>query len=168
MILAIDVDYHGTCATVAGVLFEDWQDSEAENVVVTNVSEVCEYETGAFYKRELPCILKLLNEIEHKPSCIVVDGYVFLDGISQPGLGKYLYDALDKEIPVIGVAKRSFAKISDEYALLRGDSQKPLYITSAGIEQALAMKYVASMYGKHRNPYLLKKVDQVCRGVETA
>ena len=103
MILAIDVDYHGTCATVAGILFEDWQDSEAENVV-TNVSE----------------------------------------------------------------AKRSFAKISDEYALLRGGSQKPLYITSAGIEQALAMECVASMYGKHRNPYLLKKVDQVCRGIETA
>ena len=118
-----------------------------------------------FFKRELPCILKLLNEIEYKPSCIVVDGYVFLDGISQPGLGKYLYDALDKEIPVIGVAKRSFAKISDEFALLRGDSQKALYITAAGIDQALAKEYIASMYGKHRNPSLLKKADQVCRGI---
>lgn len=95
----------------------------------------------------------------------MVDGYVFLDGISQPGLGKYLYDALDKEIPVIGVAKRSFAKISDEFALLRGDSQKALYITAAGIDQALAKEYIASMYGKHRNPSLLKKADQVCRGI---
>jgi len=37
-------------------------------------------ETEAFYKRELPCILKLLDKLEQPPSCIVVDGYVFLDG----------------------------------------------------------------------------------------
>jgi deoxyribonuclease V len=165
MILAIDVDYQEKNATVAGVLFQHWQDSEAADVVVTNVDEIFAYEPGAFYKRELPCILKLLEEIKQPLDCIVVDGYVFLDGLEQPGLGKYLYDALNTKIPVIGVAKRSFAKISDEFALLRGDSQKALYITSVGIEQSEAMLNIASMYGKHRNPYLLKKVDQVCRGI---
>ena len=37
MILAIDVDYQEKNATVAGVLFQHWQDSEAADVVVTNV-----------------------------------------------------------------------------------------------------------------------------------
>jgi len=165
MILAVDVDYQETSATVAGVLFNDWEDSEATNVVVTQVNDICEYETGAFYKRELPCILKLLDELEQPPTCIVVDGYVFLDGKEKPGLGKYLYDVLEQKIPVVGVAKRSFASISDNYALLRGDSQKALFVTSEGIEQPLAMSHIANMHGKHRNPYLLKNVDQVCRSI---
>ena len=112
MILAIDVDYKESTATVAGVFFKHWKDSEASDVIVTNMEGICEYETGAFYKRELPCILKLLDEVKHPLSCIVVDGYVFLDGISKSGLGKYLYDALGKKIPVIGVAKRSFSNLS--------------------------------------------------------
>jgi deoxyribonuclease V len=165
MILAIDVDYKESTATVAGVFFKHWQDCAASDVVVTQVEGICEYEPGSFYKRELPCILKLLDEVKHPLSCIVVDGYVFLDGISKSGLGKYLYDALVKKIPVIGVAKRSFSNISDDFALLRGDSKKPLYITAVGIKQSEAMLHIASMYGKHRHPYLLKKADQVCRGI---
>jgi deoxyribonuclease V len=166
MILAVDVDYKDEQAKVAGVLFEGWTDSKAANVVTTIVNDIREYETGLFYKRELPCILQLLDELDDNPDCIVVDGYVFLDGVEKPGLGKYLYDALDKKIPVIGVAKRSFSNISDDYALLRGDSEKALFVTSVGIDQTTAMSQIASMYGPHRNPYLLKKADQVCRGIQ--
>ena len=80
-------------------------------------------------------------------------------------LGQYLYDVLDQKIPVIGLAKCSFASISDDYSVLRGDSKKPLYVTSVGIDQALAMKYIAEMHGDFRIPDLLKKADQACRGI---
>jgi len=164
MILAIDVDYSDNTALVAGVLFKSWDDIEPYNTYTSIINEVNEYHPGSFYKRELPCILELLEEHNLKPDIIVVDGYVYLDGVSIPGLGKYLYDALDEKTIVIGVAKGPFKDIGSEYALYRGDSKKALYVTSVGISLQCAIKRISSMNGKYRIPDLLKKVDQVCRG----
>jgi deoxyribonuclease V len=96
---------------------------------------------------------------------MIIDGYVFLDGQSTAGLGKYLYDSLGGKVPIIGVAKKAFNNISADYALLRGKSQKPLYITAVDIPIAEAKAKIASMQGVHRIPTLLRQVDQLCRGI---
>ena len=164
MILAIDVDYRDHCAVVAGVMFSDWEDTEANEIFTSTIDEMNEYEPGNFYKRELPCILQLLNEHKLKPSTIIVDGYVFLDGNKIAGLGKHLHDALDCKTIIIGVAKRAFKDISSEYAIYRGQSNKPLYVTAVGLDVDLAFDRIKRMNGKFRVPDLLKRADQVCRG----
>jgi len=164
VILAIDVDYQENSALVAGVSFLQWTDKEADQIFTTEVKGISEYESGSFYKRELPCILKLLEEHELKPEIIVVDGFVFLDGHSKAGLGKYLYDALNGESVVIGVAKRGYKNIDAKYSFCRGESKKPLFVTAEGVAADLALVEVSKMHGSFRIPDLLKKVDQVCRG----
>ena len=52
MNLAIDVQYDGSSATVAGILFQDWGSSAVSKTVITKVNGVEPYEAGAFYKRE--------------------------------------------------------------------------------------------------------------------
>lgn len=163
MILALDVDYRGNEAMVAGLAFEDWSDANESAQYVCRVDEVQEYVPGQFYRRELPCLLALLHKFELQPEIIVIDGFVFLDGESRAGLGKYLYDALGGKVTVIGVAKTSFAGIGEAYALRRGDSIKPLYITVAGDTVAVAREAIAAMHGQFRVPTLLKKVDHLCR-----
>lgn len=162
MILAVDVQYTNNEAYVAGLMFESWQSEEKSQYYLTKVVGVEEYQPGFFYKRELPCILKLLKEYHLQPSIIIIDGYVYLDGVSSPGLGKYLYDSLNAEIEVIGVAKKPFKDISDKFAVYRGKSSKPLYVTTTG--NLLEVKdAVTNMAGKNRFPMLLKEVDRLCR-----
>ena len=163
MILATDVHYHNNGATAAGVVFEDWSDAVANHVVLTEITDVAEYIPGMFYQRELPCLLELLKQFEHQPEYIIIDGFVYLDGYQRPGLGKYLYDALDQNIPIIGVAKSSFHEIPAATQVLRGQSQKPLYVTTAGMPLEQAKQYVATMHGEFRLPTLLKQADQACR-----
>lgn len=93
----------------------------------------------------------------------MIDGFVYLDGVNKPGLGKHLYDSLGKDTIVIGVAKRPFKDICDDYAIYRGRSKKPLYVTAEGIDLNQAFEAITQMHGKFRIPDLLKKVDQVCR-----
>ena len=76
------------------------------------IPETADYVPGQFYKRELPCILEVLKLSDlAQVQLIIVDGYVFLDDDQKKGLGSYLFEALDGEIPVVGVAKRSFHSI---------------------------------------------------------
>jgi len=166
MILAIDVQYSENLATVAGVVFERWTDETPKMELVSIVEGIADYQPGQFYKRELPCILKLIEENELQPECIVVDGLVYLDDSCKAGLGKHLFDALGGKVPVIGVAKKLFKGISSHYEIYRGTSNKPLYVTAAGIELNQAKEYIRSMHGKYRQPALLKRVDQVCRSSE--
>ena len=164
MILAVDVHYDEDGATVAGVLFGAWQDCEPAQVLVAQVSPVADYVPGQFYKRELPCILALLAQVTPLPDTIVVDGYVYLGQDEKPGLGQYLYDALDGQCAVIGVAKNRFKDTAVSAELLRGTSQRPLFVTAVGISQAQARHHIKEMCGHSRVPTLLKKVDQICRG----
>ena len=162
MILAIDVQYSESTAFVAGVLFVNWCAESSEGEFVSILEGVMEYKPGSFYKRELPCILRLIQEHDLKPEIIVIDGYVFLDEEQRPGLGKHLFDSLEGRIEVVGVAKRSFSGVGECHEVLRGESVKPLYITTTGsLEEAKAN--IASMFGEHRIPFLLKRADQLCR-----
>jgi len=146
------------------VVLKDWTDTAPFKAITHKSNNVAEYEPGKFYKRELPCILGMINSHNLNPSHIIVDGHVYLDGHSRPGLGAYLYEALNRSCPVIGAAKSQFKDMPDVHALLRGQSQKPLWITSAGMEFKEAQKWVAAMAGPHRLPDMIKRADQLARG----
>ena len=163
MILAVDVDYGDGIAHIAGVAFSDWSDVEPSATYTSELSGIEAYEPGNFFKRELPCILKLLNEHELTPECIVIDGFVYLDGASDAGLGRRLYDALNGTISIIGVAKRPFKNTPESCEVYRGQSSKPLYVTSEGIAADTAKEYIATMHGEYRIPDLLKIADRLCR-----
>lgn len=163
MILAVDVQYKGNKGFVSGVLFEDWSADTPRASHAYVHHGVAEYVPGEFYKRELPCILGLLQQVKPLPEYIVIDGFVFLDGASRPGLGKHLYDELQGQSTVIGVAKTSFASMTEAHKVFRGDSQRPLYVTCAGEALAEAQARIAMMHGPHRIPTLLKLADQMCR-----
>lgn len=150
-------------AYAAGVVFHDWGDDKPAKTCISHIPTVAKYVPGEFYKRELPCVLRLLAEHEVQPDCIIIDGYVYLDGNSQPGLGWHLYQALGGKVAIIGVAKSSFSAIDASFGISRGGSIKPLYITSIGVDQATAQASIAAMHGKFRIPTLLKLVDQLCR-----
>lgn len=163
MILATDVQYVGSIGIVAGVLFNDWEDATPFNEYVSVVDGIENYTPGQFYKRELPCILKLLEEHSLFPNIIIVDGYVFLDGHINPGLGKHLYDALDKKINIVGVAKKAYFSIGCEHKVYRGKSKNPIFVTSIGQKLNLSRENILSMYGEYRISALLKRADQLCR-----
>ena len=163
MILAIDVYYLDDKAKTVGILFEQFTDSikEIKSVITDYQSNVAPYQSGQFYQRELPCILALLSQVDlNTIDTIIVDGYVHLND-GKLGLGGHLYQALDKKIPIIGVAKKSFADNS-QYVIevTRGQSNKPLYVTSLGTALTKAAQDIKSMAGKHRMPDLLTYLDQ--------
>ncbi len=167
MNLAVDVNYTNHTAIAAGIFFQEWDDEEPSKELITQINNVNEYEPGNFYKRELPCILALMKENLLHPDCIIIDGDVFLDGSSIPGLGKHLFDVLDDEIPVIGVAKSAFKDIPAEFELYRGKSVKPLYVTTVGMSIESAKNNIMRMHGESRNPTLLKRADQVSKSIAT-
>lgn len=161
MILAFDTYYFENKAKTVCIAFDNWTDEENYSVHTETIENIEEYKSGEFYKRELPCILSLLNKIEIKNiKTIVVDGYVYLDDDHKPGLGWYLYKQLKGQIPIIGVAKTNFATIEkNKRQLLRGKSIKPLYITSIGIEIDKATTLIENMKGPNRIPTLFKTLD---------
>lgn len=163
MVLAIDIQYSENSALAAGVLFEKWDDPHSARDVIKEINEVAPYVPGEFYKRELPCIKSLLQEISEEITYIVVDGYVYLGEEKKPGLGMYLYESLNREVPVIGVAKNFFHGTEESARLFRGTSKKPLFVTTAGIDQKSAQNHILTMHGENRNPTLLKRADQLCR-----
>lgn len=162
MILAVDVQYADDHAYVAAVAFNDWNAEQAAREYESSVDGIADYVPGQFYKRELPCILKLLNEHKLTPDVIVIDGYVYLGDKKRPGLGMYLYNALEGKSKIVGVAKRAFYGVSDKQKIFRGNSKVPLYVTAIGIEIETAKQNIIKMRGS-RIPTLLKHVDQLSR-----
>lgn len=166
MKLAIDVQYHDDRAVVAGLLFQEWDSNEIVRTVVVEVDNIAPYEPGAFYKRELPCILALLKQVSDTLDVIIVDGFVTLGAAKEDGLGMHLYRALNGATPIIGVAKKAFDGTPKDDEIYRGDSRKPLYVSSVGVAHVEAKGLIEAMHGDHRMPSLLKRVDQVCRGID--
>lgn len=165
MIYAFDTFYYEDFAKTVCIAFENWT-SEMESFIYSENTEISsEYESGAFYKRELPCILSLLTKIDLKEGdLIIVDGYVTLDNSGKIGLGGYLYEFLNKKYPVIGIAKNGFASEDDlRKTVFRGESKTPLFLTAVGIDTNDIKTKVENMYGAYRIPTLLKKLDQLTR-----
>lgn len=163
MILAVDVQYLGDQGFVSAVSFNKWGAREPDDVYETSLNGIEEYEPGSFYKRELPCILKLLDDNSLFPEVIVVDGYVTLNQQGKAGLGMHLYRALEGNSKVIGVAKKSYSGIGDQSKIFRGESKNPLFVTSVGVEIEEAKSNIMEMHGDNRFPVLLKLVDRLCR-----
>ena len=163
MMLAVDVDYRNNKAIVAGVAFNQWADDKPAQEWVIQVPSPAAYLPGQFYRRELPCILALLKQIDAVPEVMIIDGYVYLGYEKKPGLGQYLFEALHGDTVVIGVAKKRFKNTPEGVALYRGQSKRPLYVTAVGIDEDEARQLIASMVGHHRIPVLLKRADQLCR-----
>lgn len=164
MILAVDVYYRGNqSACAAGILFPRWESDEITCSYIKKCKAPAPYEPGAFYKRELPCILSLLHSINQVFDIIIVDGYVNLGNNARPGLGMHLYQSLEQHTPIIGIAKNTFVGTPEECKVYRGKSRNPLFVTSVGITLEEAKLLVQNMHGKHRIPTVLKKVDQMCR-----
>jgi len=167
--LILDVHYKegqetdAVTATVAGIRFEGIKQSRILSEHLVKVNDVAPYESGQFYKREMPCLLALINQIDEPFDAIIIDGYVFLDGVSKAGLGKYLYDNLVNKKPIIGIAKNHFYDITEDYAIWRGISKHPLYVTSIGINITTAKKMVSEMEGEHRMPKMVSDVDKLGR-----
>ncbi len=162
MIACLDVDYRDAAAYAAGIAFHDWSDAAPATEKVISVAEVQPYQPGQFFRRELPCLLAVLRELP-PVAVVVVDGYVWLDGVSVAGLGAYLYQALEGKTAVIGVAKTRFAGAGAAVEVLRGRSTRPLFITAAGMNAHTAAEHVRSMHGPNRLPTLLKRVDALGR-----
>lgn len=163
-IAAFDVAYRKNFSQSACLVFKEWSDTcEQKLIIETLPTEAEKYISGEFYRRELPCLLNLIEKHNVNPEIILIDGYVWLGGPDVPGLGVHLYRALEDKIPVIGVAKT--ARRGDHYSIpvLRGQSRTPLFITSVGIEQREAADHIRSMHGTHRIPALLKRVDRATR-----
>jgi deoxyribonuclease V len=112
----------------------------------------------------MPWLLAMIHELKDAPEIILIDGYVWLNK-ECPGLGAHLYHALNSKIPVIGVAKSHFKGNDSAIELVRGNSSRPLYITSAGVNCLDAANYVKSMRGANRIPDLLKRADMLSRRI---
>lgn len=158
-----DVHYSEGKTTTGVVLFENWSDQEAIKEFSIKGTTKEEYIPGQFYKLELPCILKAIEDIDQDLDTILIDGYVWLSP-EKLGLGGHLFDSLHKSIPVIGVAKNFFYSANNAIQITRGISLKPLYITSLGIDQNYAANIIKAMYGSFRIPDLIKRADQLSRG----
>ena len=104
----VDVAYQDDEAFAACLLFDQWTDASGAQSLVAHIAAVAPYEPGQFYRRELPCLLAALERSPWPLEMVVIDGYVWLGSEQRPGLGAHLYEALESEIPVIGVAKTAF------------------------------------------------------------
>lgn len=163
-ILAVDVYYKEQSAKVVGALFE-WEDKEPIKIISCQYNKVLPYEPGSFYKRELPCILELLKQVNlDELQAIIVDGHCYIDNNKSFGLGGFLWKALDKKTPIIGVAKKSFYKTDKvSFPVYRGKSNSPLFVSSIDYNTEDAVEKIKNMQGKYRIPDILKKVDQLTK-----
>jgi len=162
-IAVVDVHYHEPAATAACVVLESWTAEHPVLQVTAHIDRVLPYEPGHFYRRELPCITAVLQKLPRVPDIIVVDGYAWLGELTKPGLGAHVHSALAAAVPVVGIAKTHFASGVAVREVLRGRSQRPLYVSAAGLEVDAAAEWVRGMHGGGRIPTALRLVDRLCR-----
>jgi deoxyribonuclease V len=160
----LDVAYAPDGVGAACLLFREWTDSEEAGHVLACSDTAAPYEPGLFYRRELPHLLAVLGRVRLPLQSIAIDGYAWL-GPARPGLGVHLYEALGRSVPIVGVAKTRFRSSSSDIAVrvFRGESRRPLLVTSAGVDASIAAEWVRSMHGRSRIPTLLRRVDQLSR-----
>lgn len=165
MIYAFDTFYFEDYANTICLSFQDWKDGEETAIYREKTNITSDYESGTFYKRELPCILSILSQISLKEGdVLLVDGYVTLNNEGKMGLGGYLYQELNERYPVVGIAKNEFSSPdSQRRNIYRGESKTPLFLTSKGIDVDALRPKIEQMHGAYRIPTLLKKLDQLTR-----
>jgi deoxyribonuclease V len=162
-LVIVDVDYRQSEAIAAAIVANTWDATAPIETRVAHIAEVKPYQPGAFFERELPCILQVLALLQSEFHAIVIDGYVALDEHGRPGLGGHLHTFLQNNVVVVGVAKTAFHGSSFALPVVRGASQKPLFVTARGIKSDHAAALVRRMHGPHRLPTLIKEVDTLAR-----
>ncbi|MCI5074944.1 endonuclease V [Oricola sp.] len=163
-VAVLDAAYGDTVAAGGCVLISEFSSSEPlATHQVRLPMQSAEYEPGAFYKRELPVLLALLDAVSTPVATIVIDGYVHLDGAGRPGLGARLAAALDRRVAVIGVAKTPFRGDDWSRPVCRGESRQPLRVTAIGVDLDTASRWVAEMHGAHRIPVMCRLADRLAR-----
>ena len=162
MCAAVDVHYLSTGGARAGaVLAADavFAHVLAERTAV--VPRVSPYRPGEFYLRELPPLRAVLDDLSGLVGLLVVDGYADLDPGGRPGLGAHAHAEFG--IPVIGVAKSRFRTATHAVPVVRGSSERPLFVTAAGMPAADAADLVRRMTGRYRLPDALRRADTLAR-----
>jgi deoxyribonuclease V len=166
LFIAVDVHYlNDSVARAAVVAAHDRTFSPVAWTQTAMVVPGAPYQPGEFFRRELPALRAVVPATE-KLALIVVDGYVDLDPAGRPGLGAHV--RAEYGVPVIGVAKTVFRSATHAAQVLRGQSRRPLYVTSAGISVTEAALVVSEMAGSFRLPDALKLADRLARGTGTA
>jgi deoxyribonuclease V len=168
MIACTDVHYANTHAIAACILFRDWSDAHPYLAITERVEDPAPYEPGRFYRRELPALLAVLSKFTLSPKVVIIDGYVWLGDWHHPGLGAHLHEALGGSVAVIGVAKKLFLRGPAVQSVRRGNSARPLYVSTAGMDLNEAAARIVELHGEFRVPTLLKRVDRLCRGYHDA
>ena len=165
VILCLDAAYGPVQAASAGAVIDGWDAKATKQMLVRRFESPPEiYQPGAFYKRELPLLLPLISDVDAPIGVIVIDGYVWLSPSGQPGLGGHLFASLASRIPVIGVAKTQYRADTWSIPIRRAGSERPLFVTSAGMDQEEAAACIRNMHGDHRIPTILAVVDRAARG----
>lgn len=165
LIVCLDVDYRPDGAVAAGLWFRGWASDTVLHQVAVTITDVADYEPGAFYRRELPCLLQVLTQ-GPTADIVIVDGYVWLQE-GKPGLGAHLHQIIGGI--VVGVAKTRFHSATDALSVTRGESsQSPLFVSAVGLPVQEVATNVIQMHGPYRVPTLLKQVDHLARTAELA
>lgn len=160
MLIAFDAHYTNTASKLVAASFNDWTDPVPVEIHVWTSGPAAAYQPGQFYLREMPLIVKALEDFNLETiEAIVVDGYVYLDANGRLGLGGHLFHELDDKVPIIGVAK-SYFRDNNAVPVLRGESKKPLYVTAYGMPPEVAAGHIRTMAGNYRMPDMLGAVDQ--------
>ena len=165
MVLALDVHYKETgTAKAVGILF-DWTAIQPKKVITEYVNMISDYIPGEFYKRELPCLLKIIEKAPLKDiEAILVDGHIYVDNDGKYGLGGMLWEALNKQTPIIGLAKTSFFSNKQTVnELYRGKSKKPLFLSVIGCDMEATAEKIKNMKGGYRIPTILKELDIITK-----
>jgi hypothetical protein len=63
MLIALDVAYRESQGYAVAVAFPDWASDTVSAVHTATIEQVPAYEPGAFYRRELPCLLAVLAQV---------------------------------------------------------------------------------------------------------
>lgn len=178
--IAIDVYYFDdSLAKAVGVIFNNWDDQEPTEVIESWSTEFGPYIPGEFYKRELPCIMDLIEKIPDLKDydSIIIDGLARLPR-EMDGLGMKLDDELVNrgiinrmtsiKPSIIGVAKSKFSGADEDAGIvkvLRGKAKNPLYVNTTfyGCSSFEAGEFIKQMAGNGRIPDLLKLLDKLTK-----
>ena len=159
--VAVDVHYLSTGgARAAAVLAADAAFAHVLADRTAVVTQVPPYRPGEFYLRELPPLHAVLDDLSGL-GLLVVDGYADLDPGGRPGLGAHAHAEFG--IPVIGVAKSRFRTATHAVPVVRGSSERPLFVTAVGMPAVVAADLVRHMAGRYRLPDALRRADTLAR-----
>jgi deoxyribonuclease V len=161
-IACFDVYYYREHACACCLVFEIEPYERVLSRYSVEVKPIALYIPGKFYRRELPCILKVYGRVKEEIDLLLVDGYVFLEN-DRKGLGGHLFEALRGKTPVIGVAKSFYRGCRNYREVYRGKSGRPLFVSSIGVPLPYAAELIKNLKGKGRLPDLLREVDRLSR-----